>query len=100
MQLSETLILFQPLIIKMDNRKVKKVKVSIKAEQQNKTRTMHHNISNTTACNGNPIICFNCGKSDHKKVKCPKGQEGNGGVTNDVAYGSSVAFDTQEMHPA
>jgi hypothetical protein len=56
--------------------------------------------SNTTACNGKPILCFKCGKPGHKKVDCPIGKEGNGGTSNGSARGSSVALDTQETHHA
>jgi hypothetical protein len=62
--------------------------------------TAGSNSSNTTACDGKPILCFKCGKPSHKKVDCPTGKEGNGGTTNGSAHGSSVAIDTQETHHA
>jgi len=58
------------------------------------------NGRNTTAHNGKPILCLNCGKPGHKKVDCPKGKEGNVGTITASAHGSTVAFDTQETHHA
>ncbi len=58
------------------------------------------NNNNSTAGNGKPIICFNCGKPGHKKVNCPIEQVGNGGNANGMARGLSVALDTHEAHHA
>jgi hypothetical protein len=65
-----------------------------------KLRPAHGTSSNSTGCDGKPILCFKCGKPSQKKADCPTGKEGNGGALNGSAHGSSVALDTQEMHHA